>query len=262
MHAATLLQPLKTTLRVKYNHQIEPKRSAVRTLLKRADVLVTKPQDKSLQRAHVKRALRTNQYEYWAFEIPRDKPKDKRDRTGPEPAYAYRTSLEHLKKTGKNFPCARCGRVPPLHKHHTFVVGTSQRQNPDLQKCGVVYQITCPQCQHLYVGETGRTLATRMKDHTSHNFQPTAVGDHCRDHGHVINMNNVVVLAREEGWIKRKVHEAIEIKTIQPTINRDQGFDLPAIYSEILPVTRDCSRQTSDHPTLTNRAVASRNLTK
>ena len=55
------------------------------------------------------------------------------------------------------------------------------------------------------------------------------------------------VLAREEGWFKRKVREAIEIKTLQPTINRDQGFDLPAIYNEILPVTRDCSRQTSDH---------------
>ena len=64
---------------------------------------------------------------------------------------------------------------------------------------------------------------TRMKDHTSYNSQPTAVGDHCREHGHAINKNNVEVLAREEGWFKRKVREAIEIKTIQPTINRDQG---------------------------------------
>ncbi len=88
-----------------------------------------------------------------------------------------------------------------------------------------------------------------MKDHTSHNTQPTAVGDHCREHGHAISKNNVEVLAREEGWFKRKVCEAIEIKTLQPTINRDQGFDLPAIYSEILPVsvTRDRSRQTSGH---------------
>ena len=117
----------------------------------------------------------------------------------------------------------------------------------DLQKCGIVYKITSPQCQHLYVGETGRTLATRLKDHTGHNSQPTAVGDHYREHCHVINKNNVEVLAREEGWFKRKVREAIEIKTIQPTINRDQGFDLPAIYNEILPVTRDRSRQTSDH---------------
>ena len=79
----------------------------------------------------------------------------------------------------------------------------------------------------------------------------------------------VEVLAREEGWFKRKVckgkkvcflkvcfyvaqnpvlkqkvREAIEIKTRQPTTNRDQGFDLP-IHSELLPFPRD--RQTSGH---------------
>ena len=50
---------------------------------------------------------------------------------------------------------------------------------------------------------------------------------------------------------------------LQPTINRDQGFDLPAIYSEILPdsVTRDRSRQTSGHPAQAIGAVASSSLT-
>ena len=88
--------------------------------------------------------------------------------------------------------------------------------------------------------------------------------DHFREHGHVINKNNVEVLAREEGWFKRKIREAIEIKTLQPTINRDQGFDLPAIYSEILPVsvTRDRSRQTSGHPAQAIGAVASSSQTK
>ena len=59
-----------------------------------------------------------------------------------------------------------------------------------------------------------------------------------------------------------KVREAIKIKTLQPTINRHQGFDLPAIYSEILPVsvTRDRSRQTSGHPAQTIGAVASSSL--
>ena len=117
----------------------------------------------------------------------------------------------------------------------------------------------------MYVGETGRTLATRIKDHTSHNTKPTAVGDHCREHGHGINKNNVEVLAREEGWFQRKVREAIEIKTLQPTINRDQGFDLPGIYSELLlsvSVTRDRRRQTSGHPAQTIGAVASSSPTK
>ena len=67
----------------------------------------------------------------------------------------------------------------------------------------------------------------RMKDHTGHNTQPTSVGDHCRGNGHVIRKNNVEVLAREEGWFKCKVREAIEIKTRQPTINRDQGSTCP-----------------------------------
>ena len=85
----------------------------------------------------------------------------------------------------------------------------------------------------------------------------------------VVNMvmssiRTMEVLAREKGWFKRKVREAIEIKTLQPTINRDQGFDLPAIYSEILPVsvTRDRSRQTSGHPAQTIGAVASSSPTK
>ena len=130
----------------------------------------------------------------------------------------------------------------PINTIRSLLVHPKDK-TPDLQKCGVVYQITCPQCQHMYVGETGRTLATRMKDHTSHNTQPTAVRDHCREHGHVINKNNVEVLAREEGWFKRKVR-------------------VPASYSEILPVTRDRSRQTSGHPALTIRAVASRRLMK
>ena len=82
--------------------------------------------------------------------------------------------------------------------------------------------------------------------------QPIAVGDHCREHGHVISKNNVEVLAREEGWFKRKVREAIKIKTLQPTIN------------EILPVsvTRDRSRQTSGHPAKTIGAVANNSLMK
>ena len=105
-------------------------------------------------------------------------------------------------------------------------------------------------------GETGQTQATRMKDHTSHNTQPTAVGDHCRDHGHVISKNNVEVLARKEGWFKRKVRKAIEIKTRQPTINRDQGFDLPAVYSELLPFPPDRDPQTSGHSPMSSGQLA------
>ena len=45
-----------------------------------------------------------------------------------------------------------------------------------------------------------------------------AVGYHGRDRGHVISKNNVELLAREEGWFKRKVRKAIKIKSHQPRL--------------------------------------------
>lgn len=32
-------------------------------------------------------------------------------------------------------------------------------------KCGVVYKINCVDCQNHYIGETGRNLKTRIKEH-------------------------------------------------------------------------------------------------
>ena len=84
-----------------------------------------------------------------------------------------------------------------------------------------------PECSLTYIGETGRMLATRMKDHLNLRNPLTAVGEHCAHEHHTITKDSVRVLAREDGWLKRKVREAIEIKIGQPAMNRDQGYELP-----------------------------------
>ena len=68
-----------------------------------------------------------------------------------------------------------------------------------------------------YIGETGRTQATRMKDHINFRNTLTAVGEHCAHEHHKITKGSVKVLARER--------EAIEIKIGQPAVNR-----APPIY--------------------------------
>ena len=100
-------------------------------------------------------------------------------------------------------------------------------KTPDAQKCGLVYQVECPECPLTYIGETGRMLATRTKDHLNLRNPLTAVGEHCTHEHHKITKDSVRVLAREDSWLKRKVREAIEIKIVQqPAMNRDQRYEL------------------------------------
>ena len=37
-------------------------------------------------------------------------------------------------------------------------------KNKKEQQCGVVYETTCEDCKEKYVGETARTLGTRLKE--------------------------------------------------------------------------------------------------
>ena len=116
----------------------------------------------------------------------------------------------------------------PIRTIRSIVVQPNYK-TPDAQKCGLAYQVECPECPLTYigVGETGRTLAAMMKDHLNLRNPLTAVGEHCVHEHHKITKDSARVLAREDIRLKRKVREAIEIKIGQPTMNRDQGYDLP-----------------------------------
>merc|ERR1712121_568552 len=52
-------------------------------------------------------------------------------------------------------------------------------KTPDEKKCGVIYEVQCPSCPERYVGETGQTLETRMKEHLKLKSPRPAVGDPC-----------------------------------------------------------------------------------
>ena len=66
----------------------------------------------------------------------------------------------------------------------------------------------------------------------------SAVHEHCRLEGHSVDPNKIKVLSTEVNTFKRRIKEAIQIKLTKPALNRDNGYELAAIYDTILTPKR------------------------
>ena len=65
---------------------------------------------------------------------------------------------------------------------------------PIEKKSGVVYEVPCS-CGKVYIGETKRTLETRMKEHrAAAQLEKSAVAEHARQNGHTIDWSDVRIL--------------------------------------------------------------------
>ena len=84
-------------------------------------------------------------------------------------------------------------------------------------------------------------MSVRLGEHLNPKKLPqSAVCEHCTERGHNISEDNVKIIARQDHKWRRKIKESIEIRQRKPTLNRDQGYDLPRIYDSLL--------QSHDHP--------------
>ena len=87
-------------------------------------------------------------------------------------------------------------------------------------------------CSDHYVGETARPLATREKEHMTRS--DSAIHAHIQETDH--SFHTSTILQTEQNNLKRKVKEAIEIKKLNPNLNRDNEYVLAPIFNEILHV--------------------------
>ena len=109
--------------------------------------------------------------------------------------------------------------------------------------CGVVYQIPCQgqtntgQCKDSYIGETERSLKTRFLEHRRPSSSTSEVSQHIHieSPGHSVNINEVKILDTETRYFERGVKEAIYIRALKPSLNRDGGrYKLPGTFDPLL----------------------------
>ena len=108
----------------------------------------------------------------------------------------------------------------------------------------VVYSIPCS-CSKPYIGETGRSIVTRLKEHgadlRNDRHKRSALDEHAHVTQHHICLENVVVIAREDSIAKRKIRENIEINMAIDCLNRDDGKKLSDTW---LPLLHSLKRNT------------------
>ena len=107
---------------------------------------------------------------------------------------------------------------------------------PPMEKVGVVYSIPC-ECRRTYIGETGRSLKTRLLEHK----RAIKIGDprnaisvHVHETRHRILWDNSIILLTEENLQRRKLRESILIRTTPNCLNTDPGIYINPTWAAIL----------------------------
>ena len=97
---------------------------------------------------------------------------------------------------------------------------------------GIVYSIPC-ECGSLYIGETGRTLKTRLMEHkwsVCNRDTNNGITVHVIEIDHSVQWEQAAVIKTEEFITKWKVQEALTIRTTDNNMNLDLGLMLERIW--------------------------------
>ena len=216
----------------------------VRTLLHRAENLVTEEEDKRRTRGgqeedkrrtrggqeedkskevdHIKKLLKTNGYKTWMVNITQQM-RRKENTTTETSRRQYAIGLPYISKLSE--------QLANIYKSYDI---PQTYQHPEAAKCGVLYDIQCPECDQHYIGETAITLGKIIKEHLSCRQPLSAIGEHKLNTGHQCSINDVKILDHEENWQRMKIKEAINIHKEKPTLNRDVGQELPSVLVQLV----------------------------
>ncbi|XGW13260.1 hypothetical protein V3C99_013695 [Haemonchus contortus] len=112
----------------------------------------------------------------------------------------------------------------------------------DCASIGVIYQIQCEACNSSYIGETGRVLSVRIKEHLAGKRRSnvlTPLGKH-RVEQHDGNDFNIrcTMLAHETEILSRKALEAFWISARNPDMNSRN--ECVTITNDLLPFMQHC----------------------
>jgi len=110
------------------------------------------------------------------------------------------------------------------------------------ERSNIVYRIPCQECPLTYIGQTSRTLHSRLISHKSDirlNKNSCALADHCLQTNHRPAYDSATVLDTHRSTVKRNFVEMIRISQEENSMNRRSDIsNLSLIYTLIIEKDR------------------------
>ena len=104
------------------------------------------------------------------------------------------------------------------------------------QKKDLVYHWECKadRCNSSYIGETSRALGERVKEHSK--STTSAILKHCKDFHHPLpSIEDFNIIDKEPSQVTREAKEAIHIRRLDPSLNRNIGkMSIPHCFDNLL----------------------------
>ena len=247
-----------TTRYLNFNsaHNLNQKIGLIKTLFFRANsVLNTRQKDKATEMNFICKALKENDYPDWLTKKIKKSMKSKID---------YERDINDTAPVMKSTPIGlpfvqgytevitRILRKADFfvyhYPHRTIRQILPSTKDPihHFDRIGAVYQISCLDCNYIYIGETGRCFNTRLKEHkrdlNAKNMgrinedmlhKKTALVKHSYNLDHRIDFRNCKILDFNIDFIKRRFLEAWFFNKSGPTMNDKHINSFPKLYNNL-----------------------------
>ena len=228
------------------HHHPSQKNSVISSLVYRA-LTISEPTSLDEELKHLNQTLTRNGYN--SKNINQTTKRLKNKISSPNDTETLDKERERKKKVVLPYlqgTTERIGRI--LSKHNIRVIFKPQKkiaqllpnpkdQRPSLETPGV-YKIPCV-CGKVYIGETGRKISTRIKEHQRcakyNHFSQSALAEHWMETGHAVQYDKATILAPSQGYFARKYREGLEILKHPDNLNRDKGLQVNPIWHTALP---------------------------
>ena len=105
-----------------------------------------------------------------------------------------------------------------------------------MEKTNVVYKICYKDCEACYIGETKRSLKTRIKEHINNKNNESVVCQHKINFKHEFDWNRTLLVNSEINYKKRLISEMIHNKCQKNSINKKE--DIYTLNSNYYPLLK------------------------